>query len=235
MESPVKFSMSEEGNSFSPSSKMRLIFVATLVVLPLLCFSESVKAENPDPIQQLRQTNKCPNCDLSGADLTGTRLAEADLSGANLSGARLGGPGVIAADLRYANFKGADLSGADLRGVILEGANLSDAKLEKAMLVGAYLRFSNLEGANLVGANLSDADLRNAKLSRTLLNNAVLTGVIGYEGATRPKSSPQSAGSSTPNPGTSNSSEGREGFRHGAVGGPEIRPPALPSTGGGSR
>lgn len=82
MESPVKFSINGEGNSFSPSSKMRFIFVATVVLLPILCLGEQVRAENPDPIQQLRQTNKCPNCDLSGADLTGTRLAEADLSGA---------------------------------------------------------------------------------------------------------------------------------------------------------
>jgi uncharacterized protein YjbI with pentapeptide repeats len=233
MESPVKLSINVEGNSFSPSSKMRFIFVATVVLLPLLYLSEQVKAENPDPIQQLRQSNKCPNCDLSGADLTGTRLAEADLSGANLRGARLGGPGVIAADLRYANLKGADLSGADLRGVVLEGANLTDAKLEKAMLVGAYLRFSNLEGANLVRANLSDADLRNAKLTRTLFNDAVLTGVIGYEGATLPKSRPEAAGSSTPQ-GTSSSSQEREGFRGGAVAGPESRPPTRPA-GGGTR
>ena len=213
---------------------MRFIFVAIAVFLPLL-LANQVKAENPDLIKQLRETNKCPGCDLSGVDLTGTRLAEADLSGANLRGAKLGGPGVIAADLRYANLKGADLTGADLRGVVLEGANLTDAKLEKVTLVGAYLRFSNLEGANLVSANLSDADLRNAKLTRTLLNDAVLTGVIGYEGATLPKGRPEAAGFSTPNQGLSNSSEEREGFRHGAVGGSEIRPPASPITGGGSR
>lgn len=133
---------------------MNQTIVATAVLLSSLWISTSVKAENPNHLKQLRETQQCRKCDLSGADLRGIKLAKADLRDANLSG-------------------------ANLSEVVLEGANLKGANLQKAVLVKANLRFTNLEGVNLSGANLSDADLRNANLTRIELKEAVLTGVLG--------------------------------------------------------
>ena len=67
--------------------------------------------ENCDPahLRQLRETNGCPEGQLSGVDLRG-----AELNGANLVGA----------DLSYANLNRADLSYADLRGINLVGAKM---------------------------------------------------------------------------------------------------------------
>lgn len=156
---------------------MNRIILTIATLLSSLWLATSVKAENPEHIKQMRETRRCPGCDLSGANLTGTKLVNADLSGANL--------------------KGADLSGADLRGVILEGANLNGANLKEAILVGANLRSSNLEGANLSGANLSNADLRNANLIAVELKDTILKGVIGLP----------TENSSTANPETSRSQD----------------------------
>ena len=72
-------------------------------------------------LKKLLDTKKCPNCDLSKANLSGENLSGADLYGANLSNA----------DLSEANLKGAVLNGADLSGAHLNGANLSGADLTK--------------------------------------------------------------------------------------------------------
>jgi uncharacterized protein YjbI with pentapeptide repeats len=49
-------------------------------------------AFNEADLQKLKSTNKCVNCDLSGADLTQLKaLSGADLSNANLVGANLDG------------------------------------------------------------------------------------------------------------------------------------------------
>ncbi len=44
---------------------------------------------DPAQVQQLLQTNLCPHCDLSGANLSSATLTEADLTGVNLIGANL--------------------------------------------------------------------------------------------------------------------------------------------------
>lgn len=75
-----------------------------------------VRAYNPDHVQQLLQTNSCPYCDLSSANLEGAYLQGANLEGANLS---------------FANLRYADLSGA-----ILRGANLTGANTEGTIFIG---------------------------------------------------------------------------------------------------
>ena len=120
-------------------------------------------------LKKLLDTKKCPNCDLSEANLKDTDLMRADLSGANLNGADLNG-----ADLRGANLKGADLTGANLNGADLKGANLNGADLTVANLKGVYLNGANLSNANLTDAILSDAILIRANLSKANLKDAYL-------------------------------------------------------------
>ena len=76
---------------------------------------------------QLKQSgfNECVECDLSGANLTGTYLYGANLTGANLFGAKLTGANLSEADLGVANLIGANLTGADLTLVV--GADFSGA------------------------------------------------------------------------------------------------------------
>ena len=71
---------------------------------------QSVRAENLEHVKQVRETGKCPTCDLSSANLSGLVSPEADLRNADLTGA---------------NLTGADLSGANLSGSI--GARLGKA------------------------------------------------------------------------------------------------------------
>ena len=73
---------------------IRMIVIGTL----FLAAGPSHAAEAAD-LERLRQTGACPNCDLSGADLSSMRLMSADLSGANLQGAILAGADVDAVDL----------------------------------------------------------------------------------------------------------------------------------------
>ena len=49
-------------------------------------FASSVSAFDPDDLQKLLETNECPECNLSGANLSGVKLFEARLSGAFISG-----------------------------------------------------------------------------------------------------------------------------------------------------
>jgi len=90
----------------------------------------------PVPLQtlldQLKKTNRCPDCNLEKADLQGWKLIDADLNGVNLGGA---------------NLSGADLSGANLSGANLMWANLKGANLENADIGG-----TNFLGAELAGA-----------------------------------------------------------------------------------
>ena len=120
---------------------MRTILSSVLVAAVLMGASPSV-AEDSANIARLKLTRKCPNCDLSGANMHRMNLLGADLSGANLSGA--------------------NLSGANLYRTTLSGANLSGADLS-----GANLKLANLIRANLSGANLSGAVLRRAWFCRT--------------------------------------------------------------------
>jgi uncharacterized protein YjbI with pentapeptide repeats len=115
-------------------------------------------------MDKLRQTNACPGCNLSRANLHKAELSGADLSGTNLS---------------RANLHKAELSGADL-----SGADLSRANLHKANLAKANLRGTDLEAANLYGADLVEANLSEAKLDGTNLAQADLSGATWTDGRT---------------------------------------------------
>jgi uncharacterized protein YjbI with pentapeptide repeats len=80
---------------------------AAFGLIALLSASSFAESYNPIHLKQLRDTNKCPGCNLKGADL---RL--------NLEGA----------DLRGTDLRGADLKGANLKQADLENADLSNAK-----------------------------------------------------------------------------------------------------------
>ena len=125
-------------------------------------------------LDKLLETKKCPEGDLSGADLSfkvlvsfknhlpvGANLEKADLRGANLSGSMLAN-----ANFREANLSGADLGEATLDGADFTGANLINASLWNAEMVGV-----NLTRANLNGAYLDKANLRSAIFSETVMPN----------------------------------------------------------------
>ena len=105
-------------------------------------------------VELLLETNRCYECNLERADLSGEDLEEADLEGANLQGA---------------NLQAADLEGANLKG---------------AMLSAADLRKADLDEADLYKADLSNADLTDASLDNTMIDDAVFTGVKGYHQGT---------------------------------------------------
>jgi len=110
--------------------------------------TEETRAQTVEEnVKTLLRTNKCPECDLHGADLD-----LADLGGANLSDADLFVANLTGAFLSRANLFEADLTGADLSGANLSGADLFEADLE-----GAILTAANLTGADLERANLSSA------------------------------------------------------------------------------
>lgn len=85
---------------------MKLKIVSSVVLFLMLALGSSVAAANPNHVRRLLETNACPGCDLSSADLRGANLRGADLRSANLS---------------YADLRGADLTEADLRGANLYG------------------------------------------------------------------------------------------------------------------
>jgi uncharacterized protein YjbI with pentapeptide repeats len=137
-----------------------------------------------------------PIIQLSGANLTGSQLANsilqsvhlsrADLENANLTRASLVQANLSRADLREADLSWADLRGTDLSRAYLReanlsraelrGANLSEADLRRANLIEAYLREANLSRAGLGEANLSRANLSGANLGEADLRYAFLDG-----------------------------------------------------------
>ena len=90
-------------------------------------------------------------------------LNEADLSGADLSNTKLQFADLSRAKLWSADFKDVDLSGAKLNGADLNSADLTRAKLFWADLSGAKLFWANLKDVDL-----RRADLRKAQIYKTL-------------------------------------------------------------------
>ncbi|MGE4263158.1 MAG: DUF2169 domain-containing protein [Desulfovibrio sp.] len=85
--------------------------------------------------------------DLSGLDLTKTRISKCLFKGANLAGARF----------EQAIVKGCDFSGADLTGVVLDRAVFKECVLDKASLRRAtgemtVIQKSSLKGTDLTGS-----------------------------------------------------------------------------------
>jgi uncharacterized protein YjbI with pentapeptide repeats len=97
--------------------------------------------------------------DLTGADLSYTRLPGADFTRAVLEGAEL-----YAADLRHARLRKARLQDAGMSEM-----NLFQASLERADLSGADLSGSNLYGAELLNARIEETETGGANLRRTKL------------------------------------------------------------------
>lgn len=122
-------------------------------------------------IAQLKQTNKCPRCNLVNADLTGLDLENANLQGANLAGANL-----TETNLKQAYLVGANLDDANLNDVDLETANLIFASLDRATLIEANLKGTNLQYTSFKNADLTGADLKAEEFKVTYLKNANLDG-----------------------------------------------------------
>jgi len=135
--------MSNAGSARQQTAMKHLI-LALALLLPL-----SVGAYDPDHLTLLKETKRCPRCDLT----------EANLKGANL---------------RHTNLRHTDLQGANLRGTDLRGANLRDANLQSANLEGANLRHANLRGGNLLGANLLGANTDYATMKGAILCNTTM-------------------------------------------------------------
>jgi uncharacterized protein YjbI with pentapeptide repeats len=162
---------------------------------------------------RLLNEKRCIGCNLSGqafakADLTGVELSQSKLNNTNFANANLKlailrDVDLSDANLTQANLQQAAIYGAKLLGTNLIGANLSNAKLIYANLKGASLQRANLTNANLqsaelpqvdlsdanlTGADLSQADLSGANLRRAIVTGANLTGTK-LTGATMPDGS----------------------------------------------
>ena len=158
---------------------MITVFVAVLA--GVLFLSGETAAFSKASLDSLKGTRKCPECDLTRADLFGTNLSRAELINADFSDANLSGTNLSRAELSRANFTGANLTGANLAGADLTAVNLFQANLIHALLSGANLTgaglgSADLTGANLAGVNLFQANLTGAVLCGANLYRANLTG-----------------------------------------------------------
>jgi uncharacterized protein YjbI with pentapeptide repeats len=156
--------------------------LAAILISTPFCFVPAAWAANPAHLERLRETNQCPNCDLSGANLEqanlfGTNLINANLRGANLSGANLGSANLTDADLSGANLGNAYLYQATLENTNLSQANLSNAYLREAILTDANLAQAKLPGVNLRRTNLVGLDFQGVDLSGANLRGAMLSGI----------------------------------------------------------
>jgi uncharacterized protein YjbI with pentapeptide repeats len=195
-------------NAMNYSRLLGPLALLSLLVSPNATI-QSVRAEIPAHMIQLKRSNKCPKCDLRGADLAGAKLTGADLSGANLSNASLKGASLSGADLSGAILVNADLGGARLVTANLSNANLSgikrsqlgwnafsgsinfnSANLFNAKFVDADVSMCDFRNANLVNADFRGANLRNANLQGATILNADFRGAnlnttIMPDGSTR--------------------------------------------------
>ena len=107
----------------------RSLGMTRLLALALLVVGTSafVGAHFADPqqVQRLFRTGKCPGCDLQDANLSGLTAMNGDLKGADLRGAKAYKANLRFADLTNANLTGTDFTGADLKKTI--GAQLAGA------------------------------------------------------------------------------------------------------------
>jgi len=66
-----------------------ILSIAVLISLVITLMPVPSSAFVPEDLQSLKETKKCPGCDLRGADLRGVNLNGANPEGANLMGANL--------------------------------------------------------------------------------------------------------------------------------------------------
>ncbi len=131
----------------------------------------------------------CSDPARPGVDWSRCYFEERNLSGVDISGSRL----------RDARFNRADLSNSNLSriegrrtkfitahlvGTRFDNASLTEADFTKANLTGASFRGANLERARLFRTILRDADFTNAVMSGVDLLNADLSGAIWSDGVT---------------------------------------------------
>lgn len=110
--------------------------------------------------------------DLSGHDLSGSRLRETSFQRAKLANVNLAG-----ADAYRARF-----ISADMRGARLDGGVFVEADFTKADLAGASLKNVDLGRARFFRASLRGADLTGARMPAAELLNADLSGVRWTDG-----------------------------------------------------
>jgi uncharacterized protein YjbI with pentapeptide repeats len=118
-------------------------------------FTDSTGADfpgstSPSYTQNVLSCQAFPGCNMSGLDLTSTRLSNIDLFGANLSRANLTGANLSGTNLRGANLRGANLSGATISGAILN----ADTNLNQVTWANTTCRDgtnSNSDGGTCVG------------------------------------------------------------------------------------
>ena len=160
---------------------MKTIILSTVIAGVVVCYATPAFSVNPEHVKRLLDTNQCPQCDLSGANLGDANLYGANLVNANLTSANLAGANLGEADFTDANLTGANLNQAYLRGAVLDNTNLSNADLTKAylrdaLLVEANIDNATLQGVNLSRTNLSGIDLEGVDLSNANLKNTIFSG-----------------------------------------------------------
>jgi uncharacterized protein YjbI with pentapeptide repeats len=160
---------------------MKLQIVASVALLVCMGLTDQALAFNQQDLEQLKTTNSCPRCDLSGADLTQMSLVRANLRSANLKDAILSQVNLASADLTGANLEAAVLDFTNLTGASLTGTNLKSASLANANLSFAGLIGANLEAANFQDANLQFTNFRGAHFRLTTLANGIVTSDKPYQ------------------------------------------------------
>jgi uncharacterized protein YjbI with pentapeptide repeats len=106
----------------------KIALVGIVPVIFLLFIFNVAFAFNDAHFKQLYNSNKCPGCDLSGANLAGIDMYGANLKGANLSGANLEDSSLWDANLVEANLKGANIKNTNFSGAKLSNTVWTDGK-----------------------------------------------------------------------------------------------------------
>ncbi len=104
-----------------------------------VCVARELSVSVQNNIRILKDTGNCPQCDLSGADLSRLDLAGANLAGADLSRSKLALTNLSDSNLQGANLRETNFSGADLANTDLRGANLTATVFVGAYMVGALM------------------------------------------------------------------------------------------------
>lgn len=130
---------------------MKLGLLSLIATLITSVISLPSQAESLSDLNQLLNTKKCSQCDLSNSGLVQANLIGVDLAQANLVGANLSQANLTGADLRGTNLTGASLYGANLTGANLTGANLSGTDLRNAYVTNTNLTSVDLDSAHLEG------------------------------------------------------------------------------------
>jgi len=154
-----------------PHFRLALLFLISFSVWFLE--SSTAWAYNAQHLQQLLETNNCPNCDLQGVILEHEHLAGADLSGANLESAIFFNVNLERANLTGANLQYAEFNKSEMQRCQLQNANLQFAKFRR----------TDFERSQFKNANLSHTQIRNSTFKEANLTNAIMknASIIGAD------------------------------------------------------